>query len=133
MRTIRQGTFETNSSSSHSITIGGPIRLPFDLDSYRGKPFHVTGGNFGWEVETYHDPITKINYTAQDCGEGEIKDWLIELINEVYEPSEIIWDPRGYIDHQSAGTVSSEINSKEQLKEFIFGANSELTTDNDNH
>ena len=55
-RKIRQGVFETNSSSTHSICIvkTADIRIPASL--------HLTMGEFGWECENYNDSETKASY-----------------------------------------------------------------------
>lgn len=56
--TIRYNTFETNSSSCHSITfstISGNV-------NESNKKLEFKGDDFGWEVETYTDPQHKFSY-----------------------------------------------------------------------
>ena len=57
---IRRGVFETNSSSTHSVSIShknssyyDPSSLNVFIDEYDNK-VHVKFGEFGWEVESYN-------------------------------------------------------------------------------
>jgi hypothetical protein len=149
MKIYRYG-HETNSSSSHSLTLRhGEYILP--TKDYKGEPYHITGGMFGWEIETYHDIPTKINYVAVEAmqtGNDELKSLLIELLQEIYNCGEVLFDfntdwavdgdMNAYIDHQSYGTVWGEIycsggNTKNNLMNFLFNPGGYLSTDNDNH
>ena len=59
MKTIRHNTFETNSSSCHSITFsskGSGILPSGDFI------LQVKGGDYGWEVETYSNAQDKFSY-----------------------------------------------------------------------
>jgi len=67
-RIIRQGIFETNTSSSHSVTIKNwEKRLEFvkhnlpSPDDIWNK-ISMDFGEFGWEVEDYTDAYTKLQY-----------------------------------------------------------------------
>ena len=137
--TVRRGVFETNSSSSHSITVEvGPY---WDTITPDDGVIRLTGGEFGWEIEEYNDAKTKANYAALDfilCGNEDRLDELIEVIQDFTGyPVEIDIDLESsnysYIDHQSIGTVNDDIYDKEELKNFIFNKSSVLYTDNDNH
>lgn len=57
MKTVRTNCFETNSSSTHSITIDSSTPTPF-------TPFgrRVTAGEFGWEFRKFNDFDTKASY-----------------------------------------------------------------------
>ena len=61
---IRYGVFETNSSSTHSISVatGAAVyeTLPLSQDDY----VVLKGGEFGWERADYNDALTKANYMA---------------------------------------------------------------------
>lgn len=83
MKTIRQGVFETNSSSTHSLTIVRPkdeYNLSKDVpivEYYQDKKgiqhyncIVLTGGKFGWGPEDYRDSLTKLNYCAVHFMEG---------------------------------------------------------------
>ena len=68
MKNIRQSVFETNSSSTHSISISEinsddlmDNSLIPDID---GKLF-FDGGEFGWQWEKFNDALTKANYLVE--------------------------------------------------------------------
>lgn len=140
---VRHGVFETNSSSSHSISIADSTK-EFVLETIypdQNGNIQLTGGEFGWDWEKYNDAITKANYCAVDSiGNDNNREMLIEVIKEQTgaEHVEILCDndydkPHySYIDHQSYGTAGEAFGSKEKLKNFIFNKNSWLFTGNDN-
>lgn len=85
MRKIRNGVFETNSSSTHSITLSeGQIastpknQLPLtNLDEcviYTGETnldaCVIYTGEFGWEIEAYNDAPTKAAYALTYALQG---------------------------------------------------------------
>jgi len=67
MKTIRHNTYETNSSSTHSITI--------DTQNYKNlqipKTLTIPLGAFGWEQVKFNDFLTKASYF-----------WTLGLYNE---------------------------------------------------
>lgn len=141
---IRHGVFETNSSSTHSISLANTEKkfcsdsLPIDKDG----GISIYPGEFGWEQERYYDAYTKASYAltyAFATGSKEIV-MLQEVIQEhtgvkdvKLHLSEINYFPFGNIDHQSIDVCQKCFESKEVLKAFIFNPQSVLTTDNDNH
>jgi hypothetical protein len=149
---IRSECFESNSSSTHSISINTGSFYA-DNDDYKqlyGDKIELTGGEFGWEVESYNDFITKANYCAQDQWSGDVSEEIvlpkdapksnIQILKEVIEevtglPVEFdaISLDTGYVDHQSQGTTGVLFLNKEDLKSFLFNDKSVLYTDNDNH
>jgi len=137
MKTIRTETFETNSSSTHSLTIGGEVVRPSKLKDT--NTYTIYGGKYGWEYEIYSDPASKISYTAVEAiftNNETLRDWLVEIIKEMFEVDNVEFDFSinydSYIDHQSSGTVADSVHSKSELKQFLFGVGSRLVTDNDN-
>jgi len=139
---IRQSVFETNSSSTHSISIsekGDFLTIHPESDGN----IYLNGGEFGWEIEQYRDPLTKANYCAVDnAGNEERIEMLKRVIKEHTKANEVIinantedWNSKyhSYIDHQSNGTSEDAFESEETLKNFIFRRGSVLYTDNDNH
>ena len=134
MRNIRTGTWETNSSSSHSITFV-PNYVKHNIDLH-GAEFIINGVDFGWGYEDYNDIYTKISYVAQeteDLRNYEMRLWLEEILKEELKCGTITYNlDGGYIDHNSMGTVKNTIETKEELRQFIFGQ-STLIIDNDNH
>lgn len=65
MLQIRREVFETNSSSTHSVSIktGGIIAV---CESYLNVSddgyIHVELGDFGWEVESYYEQDVRLSY-----------------------------------------------------------------------
>lgn len=74
MKKIRKSVFETNSSSTHSITL---CDTEFLLDNSiipdEDGNIVINGGDFGWEHEIYNDAWTKLNYIGT-----YIKEWYPE-------------------------------------------------------
>lgn len=126
---IRNNVFETNSSSSHSISFSSRDSslkencMLIDDDGY----IHAKFGEFGWEIKDYYDQANKLSYLLTMaaalngiyvynyfCEDGEQED----AINEFIETEDfkkisdeiagyahcngIVMDySKGYIDHQS--------------------------------
>ncbi len=147
-KVTRRAMFETNSSSTHSITIvDGKLddKLPV-----RDGICKVHAGSFGWEEMDYDDAATKASYCltwAKDSSAPSNQlTMLEEVIKEVtgakevvfvpYSTGEDAWDEWGSIDHQSGpsegGAGEGIFESKETLKNFIFCSQSKLYTGNDN-
>ena len=138
MKTIRNNVFETNSSSSHSISINYEI---FDLDTIIPDEEGIIilrGDEFGWGWDKFNDALTKANYCAVllknypsrfNFSKSDFK----ELIKEVTgaRKVKIKLDRDSYIDHDSINNLS-DIYSKDQLKNFIFNKRSWLYIGNDN-
>ena len=163
MKQIRRGVFETNSSSTHSVTVNHDEGLsPFYLYVSEDGYVHAEFGEFGWEVWDYTDQETRLSYLLTmarhltGCNEaywdddatdeGDIKNFIdtreFERINEVvaeYGKCKGIWldASSGYIDHQSREdyrTIDEFLGEYDtDIREFIFGAGVTLHTDNDNH
>lgn len=141
MKTIRHSVFETNSSSSHSISINNKVELYDSIAPNEDGNIVLYGGEFGWEWEKYNDSLTKANYCAIDViGDEDRINMLIDVIKEHTGAKNVIldftmdWNDRfySYIDHQSCGTSNGAFTSKETLKNFIFNPKSILFTGNDN-
>lgn len=131
----RYNVFETNSSSTHSISIAASSdgvyeTLPVDDNGV----VHLRGGEFGWGWCKYRDAETKANYcaiTVYDCDDK--RSMLVDVIKEVTGATEVLFDLNAsYIDHQSNHVAYKAFESKETLKEFIFNPKSVLRTGNDN-
>jgi hypothetical protein len=136
MKNIRSSVFETNSSSTHSISISkdsyGILETIVPNDN---GIIILIGGEFGWEWEKYNDALTKANYCAVDNINN--RDMLIEVIKEHTGAKDVViaidesWNS-SYIDHQSEGTSNEAFKTKETLKNFIFNSKCYLFTGNDN-
>ncbi len=132
---IRTGIFETNSSSTHSVSFnrwipGRSGRLEPDSD---GK-IHVFGGEFGWNWGAYNDSETKVDYyftffkgnpEMTRLGIKVIREWTgRDVVVDIYEGS--------YIDHQSSDTLDFLEGSEDKVRDFFFNPDTWLYTGNDN-
>lgn len=152
---IRQGVFETNSSSTHSIIIN--YSDTFD-DIPNISAIKATGDEFGWENESYNDFYTKLNYiitylfgsceSEEDYNKIKNKkeykllvevlktetgiDLYVPSIIEAKENAQYNFDYYGYIDHQSCDVAEEVFKSYQDLSCFLFNSSSILYTGNDN-
>lgn len=153
MKQVRQSAFETNSSSSHSITIAAGACVSNQLHVEDGV-CEIYTGEFGWACDDFYDAATKAAYcltwlkTFPTAKREE--EMFIAVIKRVTGATEVRFVPAfteetknqsdfwqwGYIDHQSVedhgGALGPAWESEEALESFIFNPNSRLHTDNDN-
>lgn len=142
MINIRKNVFETNSSSSHSISISSRNNLFDYLEQDENGVITLNGGEFGWTGGDFFDAETKANYCAVDCHNDPVKTkMLIEVIKDHTGCKDVVFNINtdynsgnwSYIDHQSQGTSWDAFTSRDTLKRFIFNPESYLTLDNDNY
>ena len=162
MKQIRNSVFETNSSSTHSVSIRHMESGIGIIDVESDNKVHITFGEFGWEVDSYNDARTKLSYLVTMVAEFEHLDiwcsspWDEDTLNDVLMDSEDfrtlnaivaercdcdgIWvdSSEGYIDHQSCedyNCIQDFIDDWgiDSVEDFIFCTNITLHTDNDNH
>lgn len=139
MKNIRLNVFETNSSSTHSISISKSSKGVYETLPVNDGMVVLTGGEFGCEWVKYNDAITKANYAAAFAqGRGAAIEMLIDVIKNHTGAKEVELNlsEHSYIDHQSGpgegGAGFEAFESQEALKEFIFNPDSWLFTGNDN-
>lgn len=137
MKIIRQNTFETNSSSSHSIRINSTNTLNTLRVNPETKEISLHREEFGWGEDRHDDSLTKAAYALQSVEEDENKfDTVKEVILSFTGAENIKLIGDGYIDHQSSNCFvqnqPDELTFKEWCKEFIFG-NYILIISNDNY
>lgn len=139
MKTIRHNTFETNSSSTHSITI--------DREHYPNKqiPKTVTveGSKFGWEHERFNDFVRKASYfwTLAQYN-NDVKDRMLRLSEQhgfdlIWPVSDRGWSYETYVDHGSehySSWVSKhpEIATDDGLWDFLTSEAGWIMLGNDN-
>ena len=137
MKTIRHNCFETNSSSSHSLVISqGNLQTPPINHITEDNILNLYGGDFGWGYEKTNDWLDKANYCACDFEYDENKtEYLKEVLIDYLKLDDVVIDLENCygIDHQSNGTAREELNSKNDILNFIFNPNCILILDNDNH
>ena len=152
MKTVkREGVFETNSSSSHSISIASsnkvhptvlrnslarinkPLALLNTLGVIDGKVV-IEEGEFGWGYSTHSDALTKASYCLTDSRDNQYRKEMLKRVIEQHCNCVVEFGTTvGYVDHQSYGTSADAFTSDEMLRDFIFNPYSILTLDNDNH
>lgn len=160
MQNIRHSVFETNSSSTHSISISRNTKTLVSLPTLHGE-VHIGFGEFGWEQEKHYDAATKAAYIAtyifnnlSPSHNGEsipkrIRKMFEDVIKtqtgakkvvyDKYDDRPDAYDAYGYIDHQSTDgyvdPIPAEVALKdaESLRMFLFNPDSYVETDNDNH
>jgi len=153
MKQIRQNVWETNSSSTHSVSIAETLQedmMDTIIPNEEGNVV-LSGGEWGWEISDYYDAETKANYLLvyimSQGGDrmNEMTEMLKDVIKEQtgcsdvdLQSSGLDWrglPDFGYIDHQSIGDNDYHFifEDKEILRRFIFSKESWLHTDNDNH
>lgn len=131
---IRTNCFETNSSSSHSISICDKYLIYDTISPNSNGEIKIYGQDFGWGFDKYNDPEIKAAYALTDSNNVDL---IVDVIKEQTGAEKVTFIENGYIDHQSTGTFSSLVTGtleqkKEIIRNFIFNKNSWLFIDNDN-
>lgn len=148
---IRQSVFETNSSSSHSLTLANTelVRQPFSTDVLRAGCVVIGKGEYGWEWHRYFSAENKLSYlltqahsddiprgslqsaTAEVCEDPRLA-LLVKVVRD-YTGVEVLFSPgsSGYIDHDSVGVGTELLNDEEKLRQFLF-SDAYVETGNDN-
>lgn len=139
MRTIRYCTFETNSSSTHSITLDtanySNVQIP--------KTVTIEPSTFGWEFDRFNDFIRKASYfwtLAQY--DDDVKERMLRLSAEhgfdlIWPSLDNGWSSGSYIDHGSEHYHDwlkefPEIGSDEGLWKFLTSESYWIMLGNDN-
>ena len=145
-------SFVSNSSSSSFIVIDNSCEYINILHTDPLIVGHQLGETeFGWGPETFEDWGSRINFAYIQALylneeyllkmlEKVIKEHLgVEVIDYSSLKKAIDFDTSyyyAYIDHQSAATEGQNtemFDSELSLKNFLFGSNSKIILDNDNH
>lgn len=145
MKKIRQGVFETNSSSMHSVHIAESSKdtIYKTINPNEEGVIEISSGKYGWDEETFSSVNDKASYAFTYTQYGD-EERLIEMLRSVIKKhtgcNEVVflktsdeYYPKGYIDHQSTEVLNEAFSSEESLKEFLFNPESYFQTDNDNH
>jgi len=131
---IRKSIFETNSSSSHSLSLGklpDNVVVPWE-DNY--ETIVLGKGEYGWGYEELTTWLEKADYLSIETEHNETKRDVLESAIKRYFPNITIeYEYTVYIDHQSYGELWDEIGyDVDEACKVIFG-NSTIEIDNDNH
>lgn len=161
MRQIRNCVFETNSSSTHSVTIKHKGLSKNCIHISKDGYIHTHFDEYGWEIRDYADQEDRLSYLVTMLAEKndsriwcfsekEIRETIKNLmktydfnrlsdeIGEYAGCRGVIIDPsEGYIDHQSHEgyrTFQDFLDDYDtDIVEFVFGRGNIVHTDNDNH
>lgn len=149
----RAGVFETNSSSSHSLTIDSSVLLanPLPKEIERSGVIELSIGDFGWEWYRYYSFKNKLAYLLADimgsAYEGNTYDTRDGSLLDAHPRAEslcrFVKDFTGCdiavyqqsysgVDHQSQGRSLYLHDNEEKLKDLLLGAESFIETGNDN-
>lgn len=138
---IRNGVFETNSSSTHSICIQ---KKPVDAD-YSHIVFNI--GSYGWEEREVN--FGDYLYTAILCLDPNGRDGYLSRLKSIldahriryefewpewYESNGHRWLDNGYIDHydETVPFIDAVLDDEDMLLRGLFGEDSVVYTGNDN-
>lgn len=139
---IRANVFETNSSSTHSVSVSDGSGLMDNIIPNENGEIVVIPREFGWGYEEYNDPETKLAYLLQYFTEkgSPLLEVTEDVVKEHTGASKVVlgesdskWWPNGYIDHQSMDCLDGEIVTRNDIRNFVFDSHSVLVIDNDNH
>lgn len=150
MINIRKNTFETNSSSTHSIVI---VKDEKELDIPDKMTIHLEE-DFGWDYRIFNSAEDKLEYlifgiidSADSITEAiENIEKLVQIVkkwvNKIYIKGiklELYSDKfyistEGYLDHgnYTKELLDNVLNNEELLKRFLFSPLSFIATGNDN-
>lgn len=146
MISIRYNTFETNSSSTHSLAVPKKVEhIPSDIR------FHF--GDFGWELEDDIDPANYL-YTGIVTNSQEIREKYLPKLKEVMERNNIkakyadyelsnykcgdsieyyVSSSYGYVDHDDALVPFLEWLFEDDNRVLRFISDGLVFTGNDNN
>lgn len=141
---IRRSVFETNSSSSHSLTLDRTalVEQPFSKELLRKGIVYVASDDFGWEWKRLYTPLNKLRYLVTHLFAFYGHDESLEQSHPMRMLRKVVADHtgctlevadyNGCIDHESSGTASESFANETTLHAFLFGKDSFVETGNDN-
>lgn len=134
MKQIRQGVFETNSSSTHSICIAKDVELIIP------ESITLCFGDFGWERDTLQSVHDKASYLYTGLMCNDRTDDLNKIINILKDRGvqchshEFTYSDSGYVDHSYELTefLNAVCADEDKLMNYLFSPLSFVLTGNDN-
>jgi hypothetical protein len=140
MKTIRTNCFETNSSSTHSITIDSSAHS--NTRNVRGAKIYP--GEFGWEWKKFNRFVQKTSYfwTLVAGGyprdDGNLKERLERLAEKhgfelmSSEPEQYSYVDHGWEHYEEFISQYPELDTDDGLFEFLTSTNGWIMLGNDN-
>lgn len=124
-------SYETNSSSSHSLTIG-ENKTKEDLTSYKNTDIFATGGGYGWGPDVLDTFMDKLNYICQasvfnPCLFKIAYDLIKTRLNSTLYFTDD--EENNYIDHDSLNILNC---NEDELEKLLFMDDSYIYILNDN-
>ena len=128
---IRQGIFETNSSSSHSFSMGPEGRFGAKLVMDKNGVINVSSDSwYDLTEEKSNDPEVKlsyllsfawsISYDGEDMWE-RYRDFIYQVVMDFTGATKINFTPEELVDHQSTDIIDPrDLMNPEFIKEFVF-------------
>lgn len=152
---VRDAVFETNSSSTHSLTIAPDEVLDFAIpkEDLREGVITVRPHAYGWEWRRYYTPAEKMAYLLAQVSRGFFRNHrrsklLTEKFRKANAEAEFICstvervtgcrvdirpDFNAYVDNDSYGVGFEVLSSEKDLLSFLFSRQSYIETGNDNY
>jgi hypothetical protein len=124
----RYSVFETNSSSSHSITFGDKCKVYETIIPNSKGEIILEGGRFEVFEESYSSPVVKANYLAQSCVDPYL---LLYVIKSHTRAKSVILNIDPDFCHNPLDSTPFEeiFKGEKSLKEFLFNPNHLLNID----
>lgn len=118
MRQIRNNVFETNSSSTHSVSVSYKNSNYYSNDcledhiDYNDNKVHVNFGEFGWEMASYDHPYEKLQYIVTMLVETEGRNIL--SVDDLFETEgfKLINDAVAYYCNCNGICIDDEMKMK---------------------
>lgn len=151
---IRRSVFETNSSSSHSLTVRERdlADMPLSEATLREGVLRVSPDDYGWEWKRYYLAENKLSYLLTYIvggdldqsfwGAEEFTQQLCERYPQIAEICQLIErhtgcrveisGGEGSIDHESSHLGGEALENTQTLSNFLFSPYSYVETGNDN-
>lgn len=151
---VRDKVFETNSSSSHSVTVADDEVRDIELDKEtlrKGVIELDLGRYYGWEWERFYKPENKLAYLLTqairyDVSDIDLGDVTARYREDNFDFDNIIKEVESFtgckvkvnisgevgVDHDSAGVGLELARDGKKLIDFLFSSKSFVELGNDN-
>lgn len=83
MKIVRNGVFETNSSSCHSLILNG--KMDGAKTPIYGEVLHIYPESYGWETVTYEGVLDKLTYIVSSMISSDNMNSLYDLLAKIIE------------------------------------------------
>lgn len=125
---IRQSSWETNSSSSHSLIISGKQSIFDTIVPNEDNVIQIRTSEYKYESE-FNTPILKLIYlyiaiTQQNFGDKQSLKVIKQVIKQHTGAKYVIFEEdKDYVYIEDMGDLPLVLNDKSWIKNFIFAKN----------